>query len=80
MRKGSRRIEADRAMGDGVGLESTEEVYLSAAVARVGATDAERIRRAKGTQASLRSLIHAKILVHGMDVGKEAKMRSVFLE
>lgn len=79
MRRGSENIEEGREMGKDLTRLNQGDIH-GISVARVGATDAAVLRRAKGAQAALHPLIYSKILSHGMDARKATEMRSVFLK
>lgn len=67
--------------GEGIVLESTEVDYLGFSTARDGTADSGLLRRMRGTQAALRFLNQAiVVVVRGMDARKAAQVRKTFLE
>lgn len=71
---------AEVDMGVGTILGSAEDDYLGLAVVLQGAMDASVLKRIKGAQASLRSLIDAKVLIKSMDAKKATQMKTIFLQ
>lgn len=79
-------VESEKGTRDGVSFGeeaifgSAKEDVMGVAVNLNKATDSSVLRRVKESQASLRALIKANVLVKGMDSKKAIEVRETFIE